>query len=136
MSVVMQDLVARSNAYQRLSRCLDDPAAWQPDLANTLTDPFGELDSKLGTRARETADRMRTALEDPTPLKVAYAKLFLGPFEVLAPPYASHYLERDGGILGPVSLAVADAYAEAGVGPGTGPRDAPDHIAHELELMY
>ena len=87
--------------------------------------------------AQQVAAEMESALADRERADLAFAKLFLGPFEVDAPPYASLYLDPEHRLMGPVSLAVAEAYAEAGLGPvAEGARDAPDHITHELEFMY
>ncbi len=82
------------------------------------------------------ADAWEAALADRTALSIAFAKLFLGPFEILAPPYASFYLEPDQRIMGQVSNMVAEIYAEAGLKPGPGPREAPDHAALEWEFVY
>lgn len=69
-------------------------------------------------------------------LSIAHAKLFLGPFEVLAAPWASVYLDPEQRLMGPFSRYAAEADAEAGLGPGDGPSDAPDHVTRELEFMY
>ena len=81
-------------------------------------------------------DARNPPLADREALSLAYAKLFLGPFEILAPPYASFYLEPDHRIMGYVSNQVAQLYAEAGLKPGPGPREAPDHAALEWEFVY
>lgn len=87
------------------------------------------------TRLAEVwADALAT---DREPLSLAYAKLFLGPFEIASPPYASLYLDPERKLMGTVSMDVGHAYAEAGLGPTeSGPREAPDHIALELEFLY
>ena len=69
-------------------------------------------------------------------MQLAYAKLFLGPFEIQAPPYASMYLEPEGRLMGEVSRYVIDAFSEAGLTQRSEPREIPDHICHELEFMY
>lgn len=82
------------------------------------------------------ADAWDAALQDRTAFSIAFAKLFLGPFQILAPPYASFYLEDDQRLMGQVSNSVADLYAQAGLKPGPGPREIPDHAALELEFLY
>ena len=77
-----------------------------------------------------------TAFRDEDAFALAYASLFLGPFEILVPPYASMYLAPEQRLMGNVSLEVEQAYADAGLEPGPGPREAPDHVAIELEFMY
>lgn len=76
------------------------------------------------------------ALEDPEALELSHARLFLGPFEILASPYASFYLDVNQQLMGSISSAVANAYAEAGLKPGEGPKEAPDHVALEWEFVY
>ncbi len=82
------------------------------------------------------ADLWKTALNDKEALSLAYARLFLGPFEILAPPYASFYLEPDHKVMGATSFWVAERYVEAGLKPGDGPKEIPDHVALEWEFLY
>ena len=126
-------LVIRANAYHALARALDRPSAWQPDFARTLVDAFGE---GLGVPARAAADLAAAAASDLEPVSVAHAKLFLGPFEIAAAPWATFYLDPEQRLMGPATLYASEAYAAAGLGPGKGPRDAADHVTHELEFMY
>jgi TorA maturation chaperone TorD len=82
------------------------------------------------------AEEWERALSDRQSMLVAYSKLFLGPFEIQASPYASFYLEPNQQLMGDVSLWVAEQYTEAGLIPGTGPREVPDHAALEWEFFY
>ena len=66
-------------------------------------------------------------------LKVDYAQLFVGPFKLLAPPYGSFYLE-DSRIMGESTIDVRNWYEKEGLDVVI--KDAPDHIAMELEFMY
>ncbi len=128
--------VARANIYQVFARALSAPAEMDPVYPQLCRDVFETQDNALRTPALETADLWEASLKDPEQLAVAYTRLFLGPFEILASPYASFYMEPNKRIMGETSQAVAQAYAEAGLEPASGPRDAPDHITHELEFMY
>lgn len=74
--------------------------------------------------------------EDITKLLVDYARLFVGPFSVIAPPYGSVYLEKERKVMGDTTLAVRGFYQEAGLELGADQRDLPDHIAIELEFLY
>ncbi len=130
-------LVARANSYCILARTLCSPATWDEGLLAGLRDHFQPLGAELGDLASNVANEMQYVWSDREPVSVAFAKLFIGPFEIDAPPYASLYLDPERRLMGPVSLAVAEFYAEAGLGPSAeGPRDAPDHVTHELEFMY
>lgn len=69
-------------------------------------------------------------------LLVAYAKLFVGPFELLAPPYGSVYLDGEKKVMGDSTMEVIKMYEEQGLSMDSEFRDMPDHIAVELEFMY
>ena len=81
---------------------------------------------------------MCNALEkaDADQLSVAHAKLFVGPFELKAPPYGSVYLESDKRLMGDSTVEVMKMYERAGLSLRDENRDAPDHIAIELEFMH
>ncbi|MGD8523493.1 MAG: molecular chaperone TorD family protein [Desulfobacterales bacterium] len=70
------------------------------------------------------------------PLKVDFSKLFVGPYKLLAAPYGSVYLDDARQILGESTLDVTSRYREAGLDTAKNFKDAPDHIAAELEFMY
>lgn len=77
------------------------------------------------------------ALENPDAVLLAYSRLFLGPFEIQVSPYASHYLENGGRLMGETSMWVAERYAEAGLEPPADRAcDAPDHLRLECEFLY
>jgi TorA maturation chaperone TorD len=69
-------------------------------------------------------------------LDVDYARLFVGPFNLLAPPYGSVYLEGERQVMGASTADVQMRYRAAGLDVDTGFKDAPDHIAAELEFMH
>jgi TorA maturation chaperone TorD len=69
-------------------------------------------------------------------LTVDYARLFLGPYELLAPPYGSVYLDGERQIMGESTLEVRNRYKEAGLDISSDFRDPPDHIVAEFEFMY
>ena len=69
-------------------------------------------------------------------LAVAHAKLFVGPFELQAPPYGSLYLESQKRLMGDTTMEVLKMYKRAGLALSGDFKDAPDHIAAELEFMY
>ena len=69
-------------------------------------------------------------------LAVAHAKLFVGPFELQAPPYGSLYLESPKRLMGDSTMEVLKMYQRAGLDLSGDFQDAPDHIAAELEFMY
>jgi TorA maturation chaperone TorD len=131
-----RDAARGANAYYALARVLDLPTEWAGDLASVLRTHLGSLTEKLDTAAAEAATEMVAACDERDAAVVAYTKLFIGPFEILAPPYACMYLDPEQRLMGPVSQNVARTYAEAGLAPGSRVREAPDHVSHELEFMY
>jgi TorA maturation chaperone TorD len=128
--------VLRANAYCCLAESLGHPAEMDVTVPSILVETFRQLDNSLRTAGADVAEILNSALGDPEPMAVAYARLFLGPFEMLAPPYESLYRDGSQTLMGPVSRAVADSYAEAGLGVRAGGRQPPDHVRSELEFMY
>jgi len=73
---------------------------------------------------------------DEEELLVEYAGLFVGPYELKAPPYGSVYLEGERKVMGDSTLQVVNLYEEAGLVIDQSFKELPDHIAVELEFMY
>ncbi|HSO59620.1 MAG TPA: molecular chaperone TorD family protein [Desulfobacterales bacterium] len=89
--------------------------------------------------AAEAADRMEAAWQTHEvidELSIDHARLFVGPFALLAPPYGSVYLEEDRRLMGDSTLAVGECYREVGLEVAAGFNGTPDHIAAELEFMH
>ncbi len=124
MQELLNKVCQRADSYKLLSECyyLPDEELIQKvaDLAQT-NQFFAEL-SRCVPSGLE--------LES---LKIDYTRLFVGPFKVLAPPYGSVYLE-DGRIMGGSTIDVRNWYEKEGLDIVI--KDAPDHIAMELEFMY
>ena len=68
-------------------------------------------------------------------LSVEYAKLFVGPYDLKAPPYGSVYLEGGRRVMGDSTMEVIKAYHEEGLSMDEDFKELPDHIAVELEFM-
>lgn len=135
-SLESADEIVRANLYHLLCRAFSSPLGMEAQQPEQLRRIIVELPSALRDAAVDFARIWDSALENREALSLAYARLFLGPFEILAPPYASFYLESDQRLMGQVSQQAARAYVEAGLEPGEGPREAPDHIALEWEFLY
>jgi len=65
-------------------------------------------------------------------LQTEYAALFVGPFELIAPPYGSVYLDGKHMLMGDSTMEVKRMYRQAGLILET--KEVPDHIALELEF--
>ena len=106
----------------------------QENLINNLVLLFnsnfkgGEKDTiKFANSFRDTVD------ED---LKVDYARLFVGPNELIAPPYGSVYLEKGYQVMGKTTIAVQNIYRDAGLVLDDSIKQPSDHISLELEFIY
>lgn len=125
-----------ANLYLVLSRAFSSPVVMEHDDPVRLQQITPELPGTLQEIAQTLAKEWEQGLIHRQNLSLAYARLFLGPFEILASPYASFYLQADQQLMGPMSQYVAGTYAEAGLEPGPGPREAADHVMLEWEFMY
>lgn len=67
-------------------------------------------------------------------LKVDHARLFVGPFSLLAPPYGSVYLDHAEHLMTDSTVEVQKWYSREGMDVAI--REVPDHIRIELEFMY
>jgi TorA maturation chaperone TorD len=124
MKQTLANVRLRADAYKLLSECY-----YLPD---------DELMQKVAEAARDESFFADLVCHIPPvsklgPLKVDYAALFVGPYKLLAPPYGSVYLE-DSGIMGDSTVDVRNCYQNEGLNITI--KDAPDHIAAELEFMY
>ena len=126
---------SRMTAFQILSDCFFLP---DPGLSEKLED----LEFNM-TNVCETAvpliQNMRKefkACADLEPLKVDFAKLFVGPYQLSAAPYGSVYLEGERKMMGNSTLDVRERYRDAGLDTAKTFKDAPDHISAELEFMH
>ena len=126
---------ARRDAYKNLAACFHVPNRELTTMLKGLERRLGVL----GSGALSYAALMRNefeSLKDLEELKIDFARLFVGPYSLLAPPYGSIYLEGERKIMGHSTLDLLETYRNAGVDLSDNFRDAPDHIAAELEFMY
>lgn len=115
----------RGNTYKLLSACYQTP---DEELVSLLAD-VESADWRLD------ADQIHDQVpEDLESLRVDYAKLFVGPFEVLAPPYGSVYLENADRVMTESTIDVMNRYQSVGL--DTEIDEPADHVAAELEFMY
>lgn len=69
-------------------------------------------------------------------LSVEYARLFVGPYALKAPPYGSVYLDRERRVMGDSTMEVMQIYQKEGLSIDDQFKELPDHISVELEFMY
>ncbi len=97
---------------------------------------FSGMLEKTAPEIFPLACRMREAAEeiDGKDMAIDYAALFVGPFELPAPPYGSVYLDKMQRVMGDSTMMVLDRYREAGLKVDV--QEPPDHIAIELEFIH
>ena len=124
----------RGDIYWALSRCYSPPE-------KSIGDVLKRLEAGLcatGSNAISPAVMMRSELKTAVTvedLEVQFAKLFIGPYHLLAPPFGSIYLENKRQIMGDSTLDVANHYLAAGFTIDEDFANPPDHISAELEFM-
>ena len=127
---MMKELLSREeyrrDAYKLLAECY-----YLPDerLMETL---HGVEKSRCGLYPEIAGILAATA--DAESLIVDYSRLFVGPYGMLASPYGSMYLEDKNQVMGDSAIDVRSRYGEEGLHVAL--KEAPDHIAIELEFMY
>jgi putative dimethyl sulfoxide reductase chaperone len=123
--------LARARTYKALAECYYSPGE--------LTLQYVRQLGRDCPPAAEAVARMEAALlahEGIEELTIDYARLFVGPFALLAPPFGSVYLEGERRLMGDSTLAVGECYREVGLEVAAGFNGTPDHIAAELEFMH
>jgi TorA maturation chaperone TorD len=129
-------LVQQGDCCKLLAACFYEPEKelfLQEKLCENLAALLAADDCHAAAKA---ARAMHTSLEaaDEEELKSAHAGLFIGPFELGAPPYGSIYLENTRRVMGDSTVAVQKLYRAAGLSLEV--PEAPDHIALELEFIH
>lgn len=134
------ELIARpdiANLCLLLGRAFSSPQSFEPGDPQLLREMASAgLPPAAVASALALAEEWEHAMNDVEAVLLAYSRLFIGPFEIQASPYASHYLDPNQRLMGEISVWVAEAYADADLGPAKGPHEAPDHIALEWEFLY
>jgi TorA maturation chaperone TorD len=123
----------RADCYRLLSACFYPP--WELQGNEKLFYELAGLMERLCPGAAGFPAEMRKSFA-AWDLPVDYAKLFVGPFELKAPPYGSVYLDGERRLMGDSTLRVISMYREAGISMDEGFKEMPDHIAVELEFMH
>lgn len=126
----------RADIYKLLSLAFYQPDKNILEIVDNLKELIAELyPSDVYLLANMEKDLQKTE-EDSNYLLIDYARLFVGPFDVLAVPYGSVYLDNERRVMGDSTIAACQHYADAGLEIQASFKDVPDHIAVELEFMY
>ena len=125
----------RGDCFKLLAACF-----YEPDKQLFIEEELGEkLEQLLGQLAPNcvpTVRQMKNALKqlEQEQLSIDHAALFVGPFELIAAPYGSVYIEKKRTVMGDSTINVAQFYQDAGLSVDI--KEPPDHIAIELEFLH
>ncbi len=121
----------RSEIYQLLAECYSLPdEGTLPKIAAIVTA------MKKAQSDFEFVVKLTIFDTPPDDLLIDYSRLFVGPYKLLAPPYGSIYLEGQRQLMGNSTMDAQSRYEEAGLKFSKDFREAPDHIAAELEFLH
>ena len=126
---------SRMKAFKIMSKCFILPDSCLPEKLEDLVFCMKNIcEPALGFTEKMLKEfNLSPNLE---PLKVDYSKLFIGPYNLLAAPYGSLYLEAGRQIMGESTIAVRKIYQKSGLDIDKTFKGPPDHISAELEFMY
>ena len=127
---------ARSSAYKGLSECYHMPNAGLFKILTQLERQLEILDSEASPHITLMRGEFNGRGNEINDLCVDFARLFVGPYALLSPPYGSVYLEGERKVMGNSTMDVRMRYGDAGLELAADFKEPPDHIAAELEFMY
>lgn len=136
-TALMDKIAATADAFRLLSACY-----YEPDKNMLLEEGlFVQLREALELCLPDSAhlaDALATCLEGAPDqdLLIDYAKLFVGPDELLAHPYGSVYLDGPKILMGDSTMDVIVRYRDAEFAITADFKEVPDHIAVEIEFLY
>lgn len=128
---------ARENLCRFLAACYYEPGPefGEERVFDSMTDAAIRIDADFADRARRLGRHFSES--GPDRLLRDYTRLFLGPIDTLAKPYASVWLEPgNSGLMQESTMAVTALYEEGGFDIAEDFRELPDHVAVELEFLY
>ncbi len=130
------EVAAVADVYRLLSACF-----YQLEKVFGEEDVFGQLAEALGICAPQIQGKavlLGTGFREETPenLLLDYTRLFLGPFDILAKPYGSVYLDGEKVVMGDSTMDAMAWYKRGGFEPADDFLEMPDHVAVELEFLY
>lgn len=127
---------AREDFCRYLAACYYEPSSdfAEERLFDSMVAAASAIDPALTDSARRLGAAFSAA--EVQELLVDYARLFIGPAQPVAMPYASFWLTADQWQRHEATMAVLDFYEEGGFEVSDELRELPDHVAVELEFLY
>lgn len=126
---------AREDIYRLLAACYYSPAPelLEEDCCTALATLLDGITPEAAQYAASAAVAARNSTIEA--LAVEHARLFIGPFQLVAPPYGSIYLDDTKTVMGDSTALVAAFYHACGLHLADDFHELPDHFAVELEFM-
>lgn len=127
---------ARADLTRYVAACYYEPteAFAEERLFDAMAAAAACIDPELAALAAQLGPAF--ARQPLDALLVDYARLFLGPVQARAQPYASVWLGHATELMQAPALDVQALYAEAGFELADDFAELPDHVAAELEFLY
>jgi TorA maturation chaperone TorD len=129
--VTNDELIYEAKTFALLSRVLSYPNADLAAITRELADMYTP-DSERYAAIMVSVD----ACDGVMDLRRDYTALFIGALKMLAPPYASYYLDGEALLGGPTCVAVAKEYAERGFKFSPEHKCPADNLAHMCEFVF
>ena len=125
----------REDVYRLLAACYysPTPALLEEDCSVALATLLAGLTPEAAQHAAHAAVAASNCTLEA--LAVEHARLFVGPFQLVAPPYGSIYLDDAKTVMGDSTAKVAAFYHACGLHLADDFHELPDHFAVELEFM-
>lgn len=125
----------REDVYRLLAACYYPPS--KDLIEEECCATLATLLETASPDAAQYAGVATVALGDSSleALAVEHARLFIGPFQLVAPPYGSIYLDDTKTVMGDSTARVAAFYHNCGLQLAEDFHELPDHFAVELEFM-
>ena len=126
----------RYDCYRFLSACFCQPQKdffEEESLLKNLTMYLQSICPQAASFSAAMEENIRQHSNED--LLIEYARLFVGPFELKAPPYGSVYIDEGRQVMGDSTLKVIAMYEQEGLSKDNEFNDLPDHIAVELEFI-
>ncbi|MDR1184955.1 MAG: molecular chaperone TorD family protein [Coriobacteriales bacterium] len=129
------ELAYQANTYRLVAQLLRYPT---PDLKQGIQEArslFFENSEEF--RMLYLMDQCVLAKDaDMLNLEIDYAALFIGSLTMLAPPYASYYLDGNYQLGGPSTVAIEREYRRCGLALKSDRKQPGDHLATMLEFLF
>ena len=135
MTESCSNAATREDVYRLLAACFYPPSKEliEEECCATLATLLNTATPDAAQHAREAMAALACNSQDA--LAVEHARLFIGPFQLVAPPYGSIYLDDAKTVMGDSTAKVAAFYHNCGLQLAEDFHELPDHFAVELEFM-